>query len=99
LEIYEGQLEGIEAGKDSYASVIEYAVNSLVASLIIFRTNGSDIGLRISNAAKLLHNIRLLLRCTADMMLSDLRYVGDLDYQYYPIHFRTTVEINSSYPE
>lgn len=98
MEIYEGQLEGIEAGKDSYASVIEYAVNSLIASLII-RTNESDIGLRISNAAKLLHNIRLLLRCTADMMLSDLRYVGDLDYQYYPIHFQTTVEINSSYPE
>lgn len=68
MEIYEGQLEGIEAGKDSYASVIEYAVNSLIASLII-RTNESDIGLRISNAAKLLHNIRLLLRCTADMML------------------------------
>jgi hypothetical protein len=42
LEIYEGQLEGIEAGKDSYASVIEYAVNSLIASLII-RTNESDI--------------------------------------------------------
>jgi hypothetical protein len=38
LEIYEGQLEGIEAGKDSYASVIEYAANSLIASLIIFRT-------------------------------------------------------------
>ena len=51
----EGQLGDIEAGQDNYASVIKYAVNSLIESLILLKKNESDIGLRISNA-KLLHN-------------------------------------------
>ena len=54
--IMEGQLGDIEAGQDNYASVIKYAVNSLIESLILLKKNESDIGLRISNAMKLLHN-------------------------------------------
>jgi DNA topoisomerase IA len=52
----EGQLGDIEAGQDNYASVIKYAVNSLIESLILLKRNESEIGLRISNAAKLSHN-------------------------------------------
>jgi DNA topoisomerase-1 len=52
--IMEGQLGDIESGQDNYASVIKYAVNSLIESLILLKKNESDIGLRISNAAKLL---------------------------------------------
>jgi DNA topoisomerase-1 len=54
--IMEAQLGDIESGHDSYASVIKYAVNSLIESLILLKKNESDIGLRISNAAKLLSN-------------------------------------------
>jgi DNA topoisomerase I len=54
--IMEGQLGDIEAGQDNYASVIKYAVNSLIESLILLKKNESDIGLRISNAAKLSYN-------------------------------------------
>jgi DNA topoisomerase IA len=54
--IMEGQLGDIESGQDNYASVIKYAVNSLIESLILLKKNESDIGLMISNAAKLLNN-------------------------------------------
>jgi DNA topoisomerase I len=52
----EGQLGGIESGQDNYASVVKYAVNSLIESLILLKKNESAIGLKISNAAKLLNN-------------------------------------------
>ena len=54
--IMEVQLGDIESGQSNYASVIKYAVNSLIESLILLKKNESDIGLRISNAAKLLSN-------------------------------------------
>jgi DNA topoisomerase I len=54
--IMEGQLGDIESGQSNYASVIKYAVNSLIESLILLKKNESDVGLRISNAAKLLSN-------------------------------------------
>jgi hypothetical protein len=53
----ESHLEEIEAGKDNYASIIDYAVNSLIESLILFRKNEPEIGAKIANAAKLLKNI------------------------------------------
>lgn len=52
--IMEGQLGDIESRQDNYASVIKYAVTSLIESLIRLKRNESEIGLRISNAAKLL---------------------------------------------
>ena len=52
--IMEGQLGDIESGQDNYASVIKYAAKSLIESLILLKKNESDIGLKISNAAKLL---------------------------------------------
>jgi DNA topoisomerase-1 len=54
--IMESQLGDIESGQNNYASVIKFAVNSLIESLILLKKNESDIGLRISNAAKLLSN-------------------------------------------
>ena len=56
-KIMESHLEEIEAGKDNYASIIDYAVNSLIESLILFRKNEPEIGAKIANAAKLLKNI------------------------------------------
>jgi DNA topoisomerase-1 len=54
--IMEGQLGDIEAGRNNYASVVKNAVNSLIESLILLKKNESDIGLKISSAAKLLSN-------------------------------------------
>ena len=56
-KIMESHLEEIEAGKDNYASIIDYAVNSLIESLILFRKNEPEIGAKIAKAAKLLKNI------------------------------------------
>jgi DNA topoisomerase I len=52
--VMEGQLGDIESRQDNYGSVIKYAVNSLIESLIRLKRNESEIGLRISNATKLL---------------------------------------------
>jgi DNA topoisomerase-1 len=54
--VMECQLGDIESGQSNYASAIKYAVNSLIESLTLLKKNESDIGLRISNAAKLLSN-------------------------------------------